>query len=181
MRLSLLGIQGSGKTTQAQLLSKVLHVPHVSIGQLLRQLSLKDTKEGHMVKETIDGGHLLPDDFTIEFVKTHLAGDRYEKGFVIDGFPRTVGQATEFLNNIDYLIYLDLDEKEALWRLAGRVEDRDDTTLSAVYERIKLYKEVTTPVITIFKDAGRLIQVDGSPSIESIHVSILKALNISTR
>ncbi|KXK09058.1 MAG: Adenylate kinase [Microgenomates bacterium OLB22] len=180
MRLSLLGIQGSGKTTQAKLLSNVLGIPHLSIGQLLRTFAEGDTAEAKQVKEAIDAGQLLSDEFTIRFVKQHLTGPDYANGFVIDGFPRTVGQAREFLDSLDYLIHIELDEKEALWRLAGRVEDRDDTSLSAVYERIKLFKEVTTPVIEVFRVANKLIQIDGTSSIESIHASILKALGATS-
>ena len=103
MRLVLVGPPGAGKGTQAAILSEKLNVPHISTGDLFRANIGEGTPLGIEAKSYIDAGNLVPDDVTVRMVESRLAEDDAKAGFLLDGFPRTVGQAGELerlLNNL---------------------------------------------------------------------------------
>ena len=140
MKLVLIGIQGSGKSTQGNLLSKQLKIPYLSTGHIFREIAKEKTQLGRYIKETVNAGLLVPDEKTIEIVNTYLARPEYKKGYILDGFPRTLEQVKEFRNNVDKVIYLDISQKEAIWRLFHREDNaRSDETLPALKKRISLY------------------------------------------
>ena len=120
MKLVLIGIQGSGKSTQGNLLSKQLRLPYLSTGHIFRELAKEKTKIGRYIKETINAGLLVPDSRTVEIVHNYLSRSEYKKGYILDGFPRTVYQARNFKEKIDKAIYLKISQKDALWRLINR-------------------------------------------------------------
>ena len=93
MKLILLGIQGSGKSTQGNLLSQKLGVPYLSTGHIFREMAKEKTPWGRYVKETLNAGILISDDQVIPIVAEYLQKPEYEKGYILDGFPRTVAQA----------------------------------------------------------------------------------------
>src|SRR3989338_5277897 len=137
MKLVLIGIQGSGKSTQGNLLSKQLGIPYLSTGHIFREIAKTKTKLGAFVKLVMTSGLLIPNDKTIEIVNSYISRPEYKKGYIIDGFPRTLNQAKHFKNNVDKVIYLEISDKDALWRLSYRHEDgREDENLEALRKRI---------------------------------------------
>ena len=125
MKLVLIGIQGSGKSTQGNILSNLFKIPYLSTGHIFREIAKEKTALGRYMKETINAGILVPDEKTIEIVNTYLSRPEYKRGYILDGFPRTLKQAHEFSNNVDKVIYLKIADKEALWRLLNRNENRN--------------------------------------------------------
>jgi adenylate kinase len=177
MKLILIGIQGSGKSTQGNMLAKEYGLPYLSTGHIFRQISTEKTPLGRYIKETMNAGYLIPDEKTLEIVTEYLSRPEYKKGYILDGFPRTTVQAEAFKNGIEKVIYLKVSDKEALWRLSGRVnENRADDTLVAIRKRIELFHKFTEPVIEYYRNKGILLEVDGEKSIEEIFESVIKNL-----
>jgi adenylate kinase len=177
MKLVLIGIQGSGKSTQGNLLSKQLGIPYLSTGHIFRKIAKEKTALGRYIKETINAGLLVPDEKTIEIVNNYLSRPEYKKGYILDGFPRTLAQAKKFKNNVDKVIYLEISEKEAIWRLFHRDDgERKDETLPALRKRIKIFFKHTLPVVEYYKEEGKLVEIDGSKSIAEVNQEILKNL-----
>ncbi len=183
MKLVLLGIQGSGKSTQGNLLSKKLHIPYLSTGHIFRELSKEHTPLGRHIKEVLHAGALVSDSRTLHIVKDYLKRPEYEKGYILDGFPRTLKQAEEFEEDINDVVYLEVSDKEALWRLSYREEDeeaeeRDDETLAAVRNRIEQFHTHTKPVLEYFHQKRLLIEVNGEQPVEKIHEEIMNKLHL---
>lgn len=170
MKIVLIGIQGAGKSTQGNMLSNELGIPYLSSGHVFREMAKDKSKLGRWLKETLNSGALVPDDTTLEVMLTYLGKPEYEKGYILDGFPRTVVQAKAFDEGkgADKVIFLDVSDKEALWRISGRVSDRDDETVQAIRKRIELFHELTEPVIDYYRDKGKLIQVDGERDVQEV-------------
>ncbi len=178
MKLILIGIQGSGKSTQGNLLSKQLDIPYLSTGHIFREIAKTKTKLGAFVKLVMTSGLLIPDDKTIEIVNSYISKPEYKKGYILDGFPRTIEQVQQFKNNIDKVIYFEVSDREALWRLSHRVtnEKRDDDTLDALRKRIELFHKNAKSVIKYYEDEGKIITIDGSKSIKDVNKDILNSL-----
>ncbi len=180
MKIILIGIQGSGKSTQGNLLSEKLGVPYLSTGHIFRELAKERTPLGRYIKETMTAGYLIPDGKTNEIVSEYLSRPEYEKGYIMDGYPRTLAQAKSFKNGIDKVIYLEVSDKEALWRLSFRNgengEVREDETLAAIRKRIELFHKFTKPVLEHYRKKGKLVTIDGEQSIEKIHKEIMKKI-----
>lgn len=122
MRLILLGCPGAGKGTQAKLITEKFHTPQISTGDILREAIQKGSALGKKVKEIVESGQLVPDDIVIELVKERLKQPDCAKGFLLDGFPRTVAQAEALqqITPIDFVIDIDVPEDEIVNRLSGR-------------------------------------------------------------
>lgn len=177
MKLVLTGIQGAGKSTQGNFLSKQLKIPYLSTGHIFRQMAKEKTTLGRYVKETLNAGILLPDEKTIQTVDEYLSRPEYKRGYILDGFPRTLTQAKKFTNNVDKVIYLNIPDKEALWRLVHRNDrSREDETLPALKKRIELFHHFTRPVINYYKEQGKLVEIDATQSMEEVNEEILKSL-----
>ncbi|MEO8581310.1 MAG: nucleoside monophosphate kinase [Patescibacteria group bacterium] len=176
MKIVLIGIQGAGKSTQGNLLSTHLDVPYLSSGHVFREMAKEKTQLGRYVKETLNAGILIPDDMTINIMNEYLSKGEYKKGYILDGFPRTEIQAEQFSNGVDAVVFLDVSDKEALWRISGRVSDREDETLQAIRKRIELFHTFTQPVVQYYEKQGKLINIDGEMSVDHIFKDILAKL-----
>lgn len=117
----MLGIPGSGKGTQAKRLSKKLKLPHISSGDIFRDIDIS-TKLGQKVRQLIDKGEYVPDNLAIKIVKKRLLQDDCKNGVILDGFPRTLEQVKEFEKffNLDYILFLSISENESVKRQTGR-------------------------------------------------------------
>ena len=176
MKLVLIGIQGAGKSTQGNFLSKQLKIPYLSTGHIFRQIAKEKSQLGSSVKVLMNSGALIPDDKVIEIVNSYLSKPAYKRGYILDGFPRTLAQAKKFVNNVDKVIDIHIPDKEALWRLAYRNEVRDDDTIEAIKKRIELFKKHTVPVLEYYKKQKKLVTIDGTQAIGIVSSEILKSL-----
>lgn len=176
MKIILIGVQGSGKSTQGNLLSEKLEIPYLSSGHIFREMAKEKTPWGRYMKETLNAGYLISDEKTIPIIEEYLSKPEYAKGYILDGFPRTVPQAESFTNGVDKVFYLKVSDKEALWRLSDRSDEgvREDNTLQAIRKRIKLFHDLTEPVLGHYRSKDRLIEIDGEQSVEEVHSEILK-------
>ena len=127
MNIILIGAQGSGKGTQADLLADELSLPHISSGDLFRQTAEEPTELGKQIKAILDRGELVPDHLTVAMILNRLAQPDCAQGVILDGFPRTVAQEQALEEGlqkvgkqIDLVIYLDVPREELLTRLSGR-------------------------------------------------------------
>lgn len=177
MKIILIGIQGSGKSTQGNILSEKLGIPYLSTGHIFRNLAQEKTPIGKQIKLVMNAGLLISDRKTIKIVSDYLRRPDYEKGYIMDGFPRTLNQAEKFENGIDKVFYLKISDKEALWRISGRSEDREDDTLLAIRKRIDLFHKFTEPVIEHYRKRGKLVELDGEKPVEEITKEILSHIN----
>lgn len=127
MNLVLMGLPGAGKGTQAEKIVEKYHIPHISTGDMFRAAINEGTELGLQAKSYMDKGELVPDEVTIGIVRERLQKSDCEKGFLLDGFPRTVAQAEALENillelgkKIDYCIYIEVDKNILMERLTGR-------------------------------------------------------------
>ncbi len=172
MKLVLVGIQGAGKSTQGNMLSDALKIPYLSSGHIFREMAKDKGPLGRQLKETLNSGALVPDKLTLEIITEYLKKPEYANGYILDGFPRTVPQAEAFEGNVDKVIFIDVSDKEALWRISGRVSDREDETLMAIRKRIELFHTQTEAILGYYRDRGMLIQVDGEKTVEEVYAEI---------
>ena len=183
MRILILGPQGSGKGTQANLLAAVYRIPHVATGDILREAAARGSELGRRVEPILDRGDLVPDDLMIDLIRERL---EREDGFVLDGFPRTLPQAEALdatLDDIgkplDAVILLQVGDDVATGRLQARsaAEGRADDAPAAIRNRLRLYHELTEPLVGRYREDGMLIAVDGGGSVEKVGADIEDALS----
>lgn len=179
MRIILMGIQGSGKSTQGNILSKKLKIAYLSSGHIFRQMTKEKTRWGRYVKEMLNAGFLIPDKKTVPIVEEYLKKPMYNKGFILDGFPRTLYQVKNFSHKIDFVFYIKVSDKEALWRLMYRNNEvREDESIRAIRKRIELFHKTTQPVISYYKKKRILIEINGEQSIKAVARDIFEYIEI---
>lgn len=177
MIVVIIGIQGAGKSTQGNLLSEKLNIPYLSTGHIFREMAKEKTPVGRYIKEVMNAGYLIPDDKTLEIVSEYLSRSEYKSGYIIDGFPRTITQAKAFKAEIDYVVYLNVSDREALWRLSLRNDAvREDETIAAIRKRIDLFHKFTEPVLEYYRKRNILVEIDGEQKIEDINREIVKKI-----
>jgi len=183
MNLIILGPPGSGKGTQAKLLSQKLGFTHISTGALLRQRAQSDSPKGNILKALLKKGTLFPFETIREVMEPAIKNTT--KGFILDGTPRNLAQAEHFDSflkeqekEINQVIYLKVSEKESLKRLLKRaqIKNRTDDNEETIKRRLEIYHQDTEPVINYFQKQNKLITIDGMPDIETIHQDILEKL-----
>lgn len=170
MKILFIGPQGSGKSTQAKLLSEYLSMPYLGSGDIFRQISNQDSNLGKKLREILTAGKLVDDQTTCEVVKKKLEEDTYKGGFILDGYPRTVDQIKMFDPGFDLVFYLDVSKKVSLKRLLKRV--REDDTPALIEARLVHYYNQTQPLLGYFNEIGILKEVDGEREILEIQNEI---------
>jgi adenylate kinase len=177
MRLLLLGPPGSGKGTQAELLSDSLGVPAISTGDMLREAVAAGTELGSKVESVMTAGELVDDGLMAEVVSERLAQEDASDGFLLDGYPRTSSQAetldrilAERDQSLDHALLIEVPEDVLVRRAVARqrADDREDV----VRERLRVYREKTEPLIALYRDRGLLRVVDGDRSIDDVHQAV---------
>ncbi|MFT3717019.1 MAG: adenylate kinase [Gordonia sp. (in: high G+C Gram-positive bacteria)] len=179
MRLVILGPPGAGKGTQAELLSESLGIPHISTGDLFRANISQGTPIGLEAKKYLDAGDLVPPEITVGMVRERLAEPDAAKGFILDGFPRSVEQA-EALEGIlgDMNVSLDgvlsfvVDEDAVVERMLAR--GRADDTEDVIRNRMKVYNDETAPLLDYYGD--RITEIDGMGDVDEVHQRVMSAL-----
>ncbi|SHG43857.1 Adenylate kinase [Fodinibius roseus] len=175
MRIIIFGPPGAGKGTQASLISEEYDIPHLSTGNIFRSAIKNKTELGKEVKAILDAGDLVPDEKVVDLVEEELKNDKYEDGYILDGFPRTVVQAKAFDDllkkngeTLTAFLQLQVPEQELIERILSRGEGRSDDTRDGVKKRLKVYREETEPVLEYYGEKGAVHKVDGTGSIEDI-------------
>ncbi len=205
MKIVLLGAPGSGKGTQASLISERYGLPHISTGDIFRENIKKGTPIGLKIKSIIDGGDLAPDELTIEIVKERLSQPDCKDGYLLDGFPRNVVQAEalESFNAPTAVINIDIPLTKLERRLTGRrscekckssfhvdfigetdvcpecggkLFVRKDDNPDSVKERFAVYAAQTEPLVAYYAEKNRLLAVDGDKPINTVFEEITKVL-----
>ncbi|EKD53366.1 MAG: hypothetical protein ACD_61C00056G0005 [uncultured bacterium] len=183
MNLIILGPQGSGKGTQAKLLAEKFGYVHVSSGSRLREFAKSGTPKGNLIADLLTTGELMPFDTVMQVIEQDLLGAK--NGFILDGTPRDLMQAEYldwFLNErhlvIDKVIFLNIPREESLKRLAlrAKIENRSDDTPEAIQNRLDNYEKETVPVFEHYRKQGKLLEIDGTPDIETIFADIVSRL-----
>lgn len=186
INLVLFGPPGAGKGTQSEKLITKYGFVHISTGDLFRWHTKNDTALGKRVKEIMNSGALVPDEITIAMLKEELDKNPQAKGFLFDGFPRTVPQAqaldTFMKENgtaIHHVVALDVTEEEVRTRIAKRrsVENRVDDEEEKLNKRITEYFTKTIHVLPFYKEQGRLKTVHGIGDIDEIFHAICAVLD----
>lgn len=191
MNLILLGAPFSGKGTLARQIAKDFGLVHISTGDLFRENIKDGTEVGNLAKSYIDKGQLVPDSVTIAMLKERISQKDCKKGFVLDGFPRTIEQAKalEKIAKIDAVIELDVSFDEVRRRCLGRrvcskcgeiyntstynkttckacgspLFQRDDDNLETVNHRLEVYEKQTSPLINFYADRLFVVKGENSP------------------
>jgi len=191
MRLILLGPPGSGKGTQAQRLVKRHGIAQLSTGEMLRAAVAAQTPVGLRARDVMASGGLVPDDIVIGIISDRLDQPDAKKGFILDGFPRTVRQAEaldELLKKkhmkLDAVIELRVNESALLERVETRVaemrargeEVRIDDTPEVLIKRLASYRSLTEPLIHYYSERRKLLTVDGMMTIEHVTREVRRIL-----
>ncbi len=178
MKIILIGLQGSGKSTQGNILSEEFNLPYLSSGHIFRDIAKGKSKFSRYIKEVLNAGYLVPDDIAFEIVTKYLRKKEYRKGFILDGFPRTLKQAKNLDQKIDKVINFNISEDTALHRLGLRMEkeNREDDTNNAIKKRMEIFFKFTEPVIDYYRKEKKLIDIDGERPVEEIKEYLFKSL-----
>ncbi len=186
INLVLFGPPGAGKGTQSEKLIQKYGFVHISTGDLFRWHTKNDTALGKRVKEIMNSGALVPDEITISMLKEELDKNPQAKGFLFDGFPRTVAQAEaldKFMKDNDsaihHVVALDVTEEEVRTRIAKRrtTDNRADDEEDKLNKRITEYFTKTVHVLPYYEKQGRLKTVHGIGNIDDIFNDICKSID----
>ncbi len=178
INIILFGPPGSGKGTQAERLVDEYAFLHISTGDLFRYELGNNTPLGQEAKKYMDKGELVPDEITIAMLRNKVDANPDVKGYIFDGFPRTIAQAkaldqmlAERGQSVDALLMLVVPEEEIIARITKRGESSgrsDDLDESIIRKRIKVYHRETSPVFSYYDEKGKAQKVDGLGTIDAI-------------
>ncbi|MES2503293.1 MAG: adenylate kinase [Myxococcota bacterium] len=181
MRWVFLGAPGSGKGTQAALLTQRFDLGYVSTGDVFRQAISDKTVLGQQAKQYLDGGLLVPDEIVLGMIEQVLDGLLNRKGFILDGFPRTIPQAEQLerilearKQPLDAVISLEVPEKMLISRMLER--KRADDTLETIQKRLAVFVCQTEPLKAFYRSRGLLKEVNGAVAPEEVLTSLVAIL-----
>ena len=171
----LLGVQGSGKGTQAKRIASEYGLAHIATGDMLRAAIASGTPLGQQVRPILEKGELVPDELMIELIRERLEEPDAADGFVLDGFPRTTPQADaldamlrEIGRELTVVFALQVSDEICIERLLRRAreEQRPDDTPEAIRTRLEIYHRETEPLIEHYRTLGVLVPIhaDGTPN-----------------
>lgn len=208
MNIVLLGAPGAGKGTQAAKLVEEFATPHISTGDILRAAVKNQTELGKKAKDYMDAGDLVPDSLIIDLMDERLREPDCEKGFILDGFPRTTAQAValddmlvRLERPLDAALLVDVDPEGIIKRLTerrcckecgyigtaadatcpkcgGEMYQRDDDNEATVRNRLDVYAKSTSPLIDYYKGKGLLKSVDGDRPVDTVYVDVKALLGL---
>jgi adenylate kinase len=175
----MLGAPGSGKGTQAARLSKEFDIAHESSGDAFRKAAAEGTEAGLAAAEFFERGELVPDETVCRVIIEHIVDlTSRGRGILLDGFPRTLGQAVrleerlgELDQKLDAVVHINIDRAEIKRRLSlrGRSDDSEDV----VRHRIAVYDELTRPLVDFYRDRDVVVEIDGNQAVEAVHDEIV--------
>jgi adenylate kinase len=191
MRLIFLGPPGAGKGTQAKRLTDKYGIPQLSTGDMLRAAVSAGTEIGKRAKAVMDAGGLVSDDIVNQIVSERIEAPDCAKGFILDGYPRTVPQAKALADNmrkknlvLDAVIELKVDEEALIRRIENRVAEtiaaggtvRSDDNPEAFRKRLMEYREKTAPLSAYYSEQGELVTLDGMADVDAVTEAIERVL-----
>ena len=186
MNIVLFGAPGAGKGAQAERISSIYGMVHLSTGEMLRSAISSGSDLGARAKETIDQGELVSDEDIVKIVDARMDDGDCGRGVILDGFPRTVAQAEaldEILavkgQSLDHVIEIEVNEAVLFARIANRATERrrtgtarSDDNAETLRKRLAVYHESTAPLLPYYRGKGVLRSVDGMGSIEDVATQI---------
>jgi adenylate kinase len=184
-RLLIVGPQGSGKGTQGIRIADAFGIPAISTGDMFRAAVKSGTDLGTQVAEIIQAGDLVPDELTTAVVCDRLAQDDAAGGFLLDGYPRNLGQVEdldEFLGGrdeeLDAVIELVVPRDVSVERLALRAQEqgRTDDTEQVIANRLAIYERDTAPILDVYRERGIALEIDGVGTLDEITDRVIAAL-----
>jgi adenylate kinase len=184
-RLLIIGPQGSGKGTQGVRVAEAFGIPAVSTGDVFRSYVKEGTELGLQVKAIIDAGDLVPDELTGAIVRDRLAQADAAGGFLLDGYPRNLGQVGDldaFLDErgepLTGVIELSVPREESIQRLSLRAieQGRADDNEESIAKRLAIYESETAPILDVYRSRGIVDAVDGVGSLDEVYERIVAAL-----
>ncbi len=184
LRAVMLGPPGSGKGTQAELICGRLGVPAISTGEMLRQAVADGSALGLRVKEILDSGALVDDATMADVMEQRLAAEDAQNGFLLDGYPRTLGQAETLdailarqARTLDMVVLIEVPEEKLIRRALAR--QRADDTREVISNRQRVYREQTAPLIDRYRTQGILESIDGDQTIEQVQADIADLFGVT--
>ncbi|MFB8387720.1 adenylate kinase [Microbacterium sp. NPDC055910] len=184
-RLVLVGPQGSGKGTQAARIAELFGIAAISTGDVFRQNIKDETDLGRQVKAVIEAGDLVSDALTFEVVRDRLGEPDAATGFLLDGFPRNLGQLgmlDEYLVTRDEpltaVLELGVARAVSVDRLRRRAleQGRTDDTEEVIENRLAIYERETAPILEVYRDRGIVDSIDGVGSLDEVTARVIGAL-----
>lgn len=177
MNIVILGPMGSGKSTQARLLSAVLTIPAISTGDIFRSLEHDNSLMAKRVRDKITRGLLVTDEDTFAVLAFEFKKPIYQKGVILDGFPRNIFQAQHSPLKFDYAIQLAVSDKIFTERLLLR--RREDDTLEIIHRRMEIYHRETEPILKLYETQGILKVINGEQPVPKIFSDVKKSLGLT--
>lgn len=186
LNVVIFGAPGSGKGTQSELIISKYGLHHISTGEILREEMESQTELGKLAESYIIKGHLVPDEVINKVLADILDKHSTSKGYIFDGFPRTIAQGETLDNllrdrerNIAAVLNLSVDENLLIERLLKRGEEsgRCDDERGVIENRLKVYHDQTEPLKEYYKKRGRLFNIKGNGSIEDVFENITDVLD----
>lgn len=184
----LMGPPGAGKGTQAKLLEQTLGLPQVATGDLFRHNLKNKTELGRLAQPYMDRGELVPDEVTIAMFKDRLSQPDCADGAILDGFPRTLSQASALDRLIDELgamisivPSIQVSDEVLVERLLKRaqIEGRVDDNRETIVTRMRVFRDQTEPLLSYYRDKGLLVPIDGEQTVEAVQQALLHVVKMA--